>query len=147
MTKTCLILCERSSRWAVAFRRALGRDALITQTRSLAACASALAERPAALVGVEVSANNLQTVIDALVAWQRCYPGCRLVALADESLAEADTLLREAGASAVLHSTRQAPRAARLLRRHIAESPAPEMPLEEIIEGRMPWARSATRSA
>jgi hypothetical protein len=151
MPQASLLVCERTDRWAVALRRALdrGRNFRFTlrELRSLAGCGAQLATEPASLVAVEVTAANLDAVLAALVTWQRRYPRCRLVALADESLAPAEHLLREAGAVAVLHSTREALRAVSMIERHAASSSTDNLPLQQAILGRLPWARGVAASA
>ena len=78
-----LILCEKTSRWAVALRRALGsRQHVLTQTRSLAQCGRELASSPASLVAVECIADNLDQVLAAIGDWSRRYPHARLAAVA-----------------------------------------------------------------
>jgi hypothetical protein len=62
------------------------------------------------------------------------------VALGDESLAAADHLLREAGVTLVLHSKREVPRLAQLAKRRAAQVPARDLPLEQAIQSRLPWA-------
>jgi hypothetical protein len=144
MPRSGLILCERTGRWAVAFRRALGvRRTAVTETRSLAACTARLSEQPASVVAVEVTAANLERVLAAVPAWQRRHPQCRFVALVAEELAAAEDLLREAGAVDVLHRAREVPQAARLVVRHMDAAPADGVPLEQAIASKLPWSKGA----
>lgn len=148
MPTSCLIVCERTGRWAVAFRRALGkREIAILESRSLSACESPLAENPAAIVAVEATASNLEAVLVALPKWQRRFADCRIIVLAAAELAAAEHLLREAGAMSVLYSTRHVPAAANLVVRHGARCPATEQPLESLIQNRLPWQRAASAPA
>lgn len=140
MNPVHLIVCERTGRWAVALKRALGDELKLTETRSLPACTAELSHDPFGVVAVEVTSLNLEAVLASLAAWQRRFPDARVIALGDESLAAADHLLREAGAALVLHSTRESPRAAKLVQRHAARVPAPDLPLEQAIHNRLPWA-------
>lgn len=144
MNPVHVIVCERTGRWAVALKRALGGAPNLTETRSLPACTAQLNLQPASVVAVEVTALNLESVLTSLAAWQRQFPGACAIALADESLAAADHMLREAGAALVLHAAREAPRAAKLALRHAAQVPAPDLTLERAIHSRLPWAGRAS---
>jgi hypothetical protein len=140
-----LILCEKTGRWAVAFRRALADEARqMIEVRSILGCETMLAQHPASLVAIEITAGNLDAVVGAFPGWLRNFPHCRVMALAAADLASAETLLREAGAVAVLQSTRDAPAACRLIERHFEAVPATDLPLEQAIEATLPWAKWAT---
>jgi hypothetical protein len=143
MNTVYLIVCERTGRWAVALKRALGDELKLIETRSLPACAAELSRDPSTVVAVEVTSLNLEAVLASLAAWQRYFPRSRAIALGDESLTVADHLLREAGAALVLHSTREVARAAKLVQCHAARIPAPDLPLEQAIHKRLPWAGRA----
>ena len=148
MFRSSLIICERTGRWAVAFRRALGdRRNAITESRSLAACAAQLAAQPASVVAIEVTAANLERVLAAVSAWQRRHPQCRIVALVAEGLGAAEDLLREAGAVGVLHRAREVPQAAKLVVRHVDAAPSDDVPLEQAIVSRLPWSKGAAAPA
>lgn len=142
-----LIVCEKTSRWAVALRRALGqRGDVLLETRSLPECLRQLEATPASLVAVESTAANLEAVLAAFPAWSRRFAGCRLIALADPAMKPAHLLLREAGASAVLFTTRKAPQAARFACRHLSLVPPEDLSLRETILGRLPWPRATASS-
>ena len=148
MPSSCLIVCERTGRWAVAFRRALAeRGTALVESRSLQECETRLTENPAAIVAIEMTARNLESVLLALPKWQRHFADCRFVVLSAAELAAAEHLLREAGAISVLYSTRHVPAAAKLVSRHGARSPATEQPLESLIQERLPWQRVASAPA
>ncbi len=148
MLRSSLVICERTGRWAVAFRRALGKGrASIKESRSLAACAAQLAAQPAAVVALEVTSANLDRVLTLVPAWQRRHPQCRFVALVAQELAPAGDLLREAGAMAVLHGARDVSQAARLVERHVAALPAEDLALEQSILSRLPWSKGAAAPA
>ena len=143
-----LILCEKTTRWAVALRRALGdRQHVLSQTRSLAECSRELAASPASLVVVECTADNLEPLLVAAGQWSRQFLHARFVAALDDSLAPAEALVREAGAIGVVRSSRHVRSLARLALRHLARAPSRELPLCEAIVERLPWARWASRPA
>ena len=139
---TCrLIVCEKTNRWATAMRAALGlSQRQVLETRSLAGCESALAEAPASLAAVEVTAANLEQVIDFVVQTGRRFPRALIVALLSEEAASAEWLLRETGVIDAVGSVLDAPRVARLARRHFAACPPAEVNLQELVSQRMPWA-------
>jgi hypothetical protein len=143
-----LILCEKTSRWAVAFRRALhNTPAAILETRSLAQCGRELADSPHSVLGLEVTASNLDAVLESLGQWLPLRPRARALALADASLTAAEPLLREMGAQAVLYSPRESSSVTGLIVRHLALAPKEELPLREAILQRLPWAGAATTSS
>jgi hypothetical protein len=145
MSSPRFIVCEKTGRWAVAFRRALGYEARqMIEVRSILGCETILAQHPASIIAVEITAGNLDTLVVAVPGWLRNFPHCRVMALAAADLASAETLLREAGAVAVLQSTREAPAACRLIERHFEAVPAADLPLEQAIESSLPWPKWAS---
>ena len=139
---TCrLIVCEKTNRWASALRAALCRSALVvTETRSLVGCESALAEAPDSLVAVEVTAANLDQAIDFVVLTGRRFPGALVVALLTEEAAVAERLMQEAGVVDVIGSVLDVPRIALLARRYYAAAPPRELDFYELVRQRMPWS-------
>jgi len=142
---TCrLIVCEKTNRWASALRSALGRSALVVaETRSLAGCDSALAEAPESVVAIEVTAANVDQVVDFVVQTGCRFPRALVVALLTEDSASAGRLMQEAGAIDVIGSVLEVPRIARLARRHHAAAPPPELDFHELVRQRMPWSARA----
>jgi hypothetical protein len=139
-----LILCEETSRWAVAFRRALGkRSTAIVETRSLAECGRQLMQSPRCVLGIEVTADNFQAVLQSLGDWLPRYSRARALGLVDPALVDAEPILRELGVQAVLYSSREAAPVARLIERHFALAPPDDLPLREAIFARLPWANVA----
>jgi len=135
-----LILCEKTSRWAIAFSVAAGRRPLpLVETRSLVQCEAALAASPAALVAVEATPANLAALIELSLRIAERYPRARWAGLLSPETSTAASLLREAGAIEVLENTLDAPRLLRLARRHAARVPQPPLGLRESIFRRLPW--------
>ena len=142
MSAPRIILCEKSSRWAIALRRALGADApLLIETRSLAECGRELAARPASLIVVECTVENLEHAALAIADLAGRYPQCRVAGASAPALRPAEPLLREAGAISVVHSPRQARTLSRLAMRHLARAPQPVLSVREAILERLPWSR------
>jgi hypothetical protein len=143
-----LILCEKTSRWAVALRRVLGpQSGVLVETRSLADCGRELAAAPASIVAVECAAENLDRVLIGLGEWSRRFAAARFVALGIPTLESAEPLLRECGCVGVLHSPRQARLLARMALRQLARAPQPDLSLEDALVANLPWPAAATRTA
>ena len=148
MSQCRFLLCEKTSRWAVALRRALGdRGRWLVETRSLPQCGRELRAFPASLVAVEIGESNLEAALGAMARWSRRFPAAHVIALIDASLIAAEPLIREAGAIGVLASTRDAAAAADLFGRHAALLPADDGPLEQSILAELPWQRWATSAS
>lgn len=146
-----LLLCEKSGRWAIGWKRALARSEWrgIQQVRSLMQCEQALVENPARIAAVEVTAENAEFALAALAAWRVRWPQCRTLALLTPPLEPWTPWLLDAGALAVATSTRDLPRLTRLVKRFAAENPLtePELPLREGIWRRLPWPAFASEAA
>jgi hypothetical protein len=148
MSQCRFLLCEKTSRWAVALRRALGeRGRWLVETRSLPQCGRELKAFPASLVAVEISESNAEAALGAIARWSQRFPSAHVMALIDSSLTAAEPLIREAGAIGVLASTRDAIAAANLFGRHAVLAPALVGPLEQSILAELPWQRWATRAS
>lgn len=141
MPSAHLIVCEKTNRWAAAFRGALREGKVrIVETRSPGQCEEALRSAPASLAAVEVSTGTLEAVMELLERASRAWPAARIVALLDSGTESAEPLLREAGAVEVLTTTREAPALVRLARRHLALAPPADLGLRQTIAARLPWA-------
>src|SRR5262249_54813860 len=145
-----LILCEKTAHFAPAVRRELaGNSSCLVETRGLAACEALLAESPESLVAIEVTAANLESVVDFLSRLNYRYPQAAAVALlmADAVPAEtmpAESLLAEAGAIAVFRSVLDVPALARLADRKSASASTSDLSLPEFVAERLPWPAQAT---
>ena len=135
-----LIVCERTGRWAVALRRELaGSDVRVYETRSLVECWKGLAESPAGLAVVELSAGNVAPLLQRLAGLDRDFPLARVAVVADRSLAKYEWLIREAGAVHFTCSSRQLGPLARVVAGHLDQAPSPPQTLVEQIWARLPW--------
>ena len=120
-----LIVCERTGHWAVALRRELAEAGVrVWETRTLADCWSELAKSPASFLVLELG-DNLAGLLGRMARQPREYPAARLAVVADRSLADYESLMREAGAVHFLSSPRQTGPLARLAGRHLAQVPPP----------------------
>jgi hypothetical protein len=140
MPAASVIVCEKSPRWAAALRGAVdSAGPALLECRSLAQAVRALEESPASLLAVETTAANLSSVVQLLDRLGRQFGQSRCAALFEANCGSWEPLVREAGAIDVLHSTLEAPRLARLARRHLALAPVENLDLDDWISQRMPW--------
>lgn len=144
MSSSRLILCERTGCLAAGWLRLLAtplrnRRLEMTQVRSLQQCDLELAASPYSVAVVEVTSANLAAVQKRLMDWKRRFPRALFLAQAPSDLEPHELLLREAGASAMAFSTLSLPPLAKLVRRHLALTPRPEVSLTDSIWQRLPW--------
>ena len=139
-----LILCEKSPRWATAFRLALSGDPpQVIETRSLASCETELAASPDSLILMEVTEANRFGVLELMDRTSRRHPQARVLIALSEETAALEPLFREAGAIAVLFRTLEVASAARLARRHFQLAPSGPLGPREFAFQRMPWSAYA----
>jgi hypothetical protein len=144
MGAACLIVCEKTPRWASAFRLALGgKGPRVVETRGISGLEAALGEAPASLAAIETTATGVNAAVEVIDRLTRRFPLARMIALVAPEEMDAAGLLREAGAVDVLSSTCEAPRVAGLARRQMARAPREEVSLREWVAERMPWAAFA----
>jgi hypothetical protein len=139
-----LIVCERTGTWAARLRTHLPREMPMRQTRSLDECVEELGRAPGSLLVLEVSAANLQNVLERTADLARRFPHARWVAVAERANVSYEGLLREAGAVHFATSPRTADTLARLAVRHAARVPQPRMSLAARIWESLPWHEAAT---
>ena len=141
-----LILLERSSRWAAAFRREMRKAGKLRQpipiqeVRSVLQCQRELEAALHSVVALEILPQNLVSMAKALSDWSRHFPSARFIALAARGLEPHELLLREAGAIHVTFTPRTLSPLLRLIRHHLAGAPQPERTLEEAIWAGLPWS-------
>src|SRR5262245_50740245 len=141
------ILCEKTARWAAAFRAALGKSQpQIIETRSLPSCEEALVVSRASFIAIELSVTNPEATLDFVRHVSSHYPNAALVALLAVETSAAAPLLREAGAIDVAASVLEAPRLARLAQRHHQLAPLEPLAPRQFLAERLPWPSHATSS-
>jgi DNA-binding NtrC family response regulator len=146
MPSSRLILCEKTARWAPALRAALGDSRLqLVETRSIPGCEEALAASPASFIAIEVTIANLDATLDLVRRIKAHYANAVVVALCPTDALAAAPLLREAGVIDVAVSVLEAPRLARLARRHHQQAPADPLTPREFVAERLPWPAHATK--
>ncbi len=135
-----LIVCERMGRWAVVLRRELaGSDLRVYETRSLVECWKELAESPAGLAVVELTAGSIAPLLQRLARLHSDLPLARVAVVADRSLVKYEWLIREAGAVHFTCSSRQLGPLARVAGGHLDRAPSPPKTLVEKVWDRLPW--------
>jgi hypothetical protein len=143
MVSSPLIVCERTGRWALAWRKSLGSKRVrLIETRSVAECRQTLAKMPTAAVSLEWRAETAEATCEMLANWDRDFPGALPIVTADRSQNEAETLAREAGAAWFVISPRQLPALGPMLLRHLARQPQPSASMRERIWEQLPWGRT-----
>lgn len=160
------ILCERTSRWAAAFRREMrkgsggvfaagnslspqqmGREnssrprspLLMKEVRSQSQCLRELDAFPHSIVAMEVLPQNIAAVARSLSDWSLRFPHARFIALAARGLEGHEWLLREAGAIHVIFSPRSLSPLLRLIGRHLARVPKRKEAMEVATWSALPW--------
>lgn len=149
-----LIVCERTGRWAMAWRPWLTEGEIaLHQVRSLSQCRQALDETPSAAVALDAGSIASQGLFAAIADWTGHFPRAIVIVTAPPSWLPDEFVLREAGALHVGYSPRTLGAAATLVRRHLAngarENSQPEASaesLEQAIHRRLPWNRYAKAS-
>jgi hypothetical protein len=145
MSKSYVILCERSGTWAAAVARQLPGDVRLRQTGGLRECALELAEHPSSLLAVELTGQNLAQVMALVTEVSRKWPHARIIVLAQRGLDACEWLLREAGAIHFTTSPRQLVGLGGLVRRHFERIcvPSTASPAAHIWDA-LPWSGAAT---
>jgi hypothetical protein len=142
------IVCERTNRWTSALRIALAsgeRRFRIRELRHIAELDAELAERPEAIVALEIRLDNFAEVVAWLAAARNRHLHSRSVAFIDRSInSHADLVqdvLVEAGAEAIATSPRQLASVIALAVRHteIVAKTAENAPLLAATWASLPW--------
>ncbi len=138
----CLIVCERTGRWAVALRRELAGTAVrVRETRSLAELWGILGRFPASFVVTELTRANADSLLARLAMFEREYPLARVAVVAERGVCRDPWVLREAGAVHVVASPRDLTPLALAVGRHLEQVPSPKLSLAEQVWAELPWGR------
>ena len=145
MPSARFIVCERSTKWAVALRRQLqAGDPRVYETRTLDDCLQTVAADPTSIVAVEATAANLE----ALVKWIRRLRGefrrAAIVVLGSRGLEPSEWLLREVGALHAVFSPRDLQPVLWLVRRHLAAQKAEDESDPQSVWRQLPWGDGGT---
>ncbi len=135
-----VVVCERSQRYAIAARGALGSMTRLVETRTFDDAWQHLLAAPQAVFLLEVDPQRAPQVIALLARVQTELPQVLVVACLAKATPAWELLLREAGASMVLRVPWRLPMFAAWLRRHLALAPQPASTAYEQIWSRLPWS-------
>jgi hypothetical protein len=146
-----LIFCERSGRWAAAWRQAWERYARgaageapeirTIETRSPEECLQHLREFPASFVVLELAAEDRDRTLELLLEITTRHRGAAAAVAAGRTIQGYEWPLRELGAIHFIVSPRELPALCRMVERHAARSPQGELELEARIWASLPWDR------
>jgi hypothetical protein len=149
MKTATLIVCERNGAWAAAWRQSWSRraeqrasslpDVRCLETRSGAECLERLADAPAAVVLVELTAASSERSLSLLSQIALCSRQALAVVAAERQFAPYEWTIRELGAVHFLVSPRELPALCGLVERHAARAPEIELELEDGIWAELPW--------
>ena len=133
-----LIFCERSGRWATAWRQAWERyvrgaagerpEIRMIETRSPEECLQYLREFPAAFVVLELAAEDCDRTLELLLEITTRHRGAATAVAAGRTIQ-------------FIVSPRELPTLCRMVNRHVARSPQDELELEARIWASLPWGR------
>jgi hypothetical protein len=142
-----LTICERTGKWAVAWRRAArGADSQspLHEVRGLEECRQAVSAAQAGFVLLEMTAENLAQLFEMLAWLQFDYPSVRAAVLADRGLGDYELTARQLGAIHVVDSPRRLAPLTGVVRRFLASLPQPQLDTREEIWQRLPWKPAIT---
>ncbi len=92
------IVFESTGQWAAELRRELPPGFSLAETRSVVETYNGLSNSPATLVAIELTQDNVQVVIDALVHISRSFPAAACIVLTQRTLSPWEDIIRQAGA-------------------------------------------------
>jgi hypothetical protein len=144
-SRSTLIVCERTPRWAVAWRRLLGSAFQVQEHRSINQVDESLENTASAVLGIDVTGFAVERVVAAIDRWAS--RGRIVIALATPAYEDEILSLREAGAAHVVLSTRQLPPVAKIVARRFAPAGVPAETSSSLVDGRLvanlPWEKYA----
>lgn len=140
-----LIVCERTSRWAVAIRWALGGKAAgqglrVYEARSLTDAWERLVRAPASVIAVEAEAVSVDALAERLRRMPAQFPQARSVLLGASATGMMARLWRELGVTYLVATPRGVDAVVRLALRQHERQPALQSGLRGQIWQRLPWA-------
>lgn len=139
-----LVICETTSKWAVALRRNLtsASGLPISETRGLEDCWQQAVASPASVVVLEITSANLEQVAAALPKYRVKLPQARVIVVGSRRLAAAEWLMRELGAVHVVFSSRHLRPLIGILHRHQRRVAAQQRSADTPPWRDLPWPRA-----
>jgi hypothetical protein len=140
MAMARLVVCEKTSRWAVALRRELASQSVrVYESRSLTDCRRELEQSPASVIALEITPGNAASAGEWIERVSREFPKARFLVLGASEVRLWEWWMREAGAIAAAFSPRELAPIVKMARRHLAAAPEEELSFREQVRRRMPW--------
>jgi hypothetical protein len=145
-SEPCLVLCERTSRWADRVRRYVHQSRLkVIETRSLTECSERLSEYPSAIVGLELTKASFERTTAWWLRIVQTFPQARVLALCDRLPRGTDDLCRELGAIDIMTSELDSLRLHGLVDRYLSQAAFETLKggsddLVARIRSRLPWS-------
>jgi len=143
------IVCEQGNRWLPALRAHLRRQSghdlpALVQVRHLHELSTRIAQSPNSLALLEVSSRNFEAALEWIAYLPHSMPQTRVIALLDHNLsnlADAESVLREAGVLEVVDSPRRLKPALKLGRLvDLLSHSTHDRPNGELPESAQEWA-------
>ena len=136
-----IIVCEKTGKWAGALRRQLSpAGRCVCETRSWPECWDEVAHSPASFLALELTSSNAEPLLRRLVDLTRHFPQARAMVVGEPGRERYEWAVREAGAIHAVFAVAQLAAAVRLIERHLALVPQPQLTLRETIWRRLPWS-------
>jgi len=146
MNRSHFLVCEKTSRWAVALRWALADSGhRVQESRSWVDCRRELDPTSPALLALEMRKGNIEEVFQGLADLCWDFPQTRAIVLTQRPLSSYEWALREAGALHVALSPRNLLPVARLVTQFFHQARHPQQSLSETIWVRLPWQGASRR--
>ena len=135
------VVWEPGGSWGAHLKQGLrGTGVVLKQCASLTECWRQLEQYPQSILLLVVAGADLEPVFEMLCRMGRRFSGARVVVALPRGYERQGWWLREAGATHVIHSSRELSSAAQLVRRHLAQAPAIEMTWAQRILASLPWS-------
>lgn len=135
-----IVVFETTGKWAAALRRIAPKlISSIRETRGWTECRAELRDGPHSALIVELTAENLERTVDRLAELQSSFRHVRPMIVGDRKLRSLEWLMRDRGAVDVAFDVQRLRATARLLQRHLAAAPRPELTMRQSIYARLPW--------
>lgn len=114
---TVVIVYESTGHWAAELRGALPPGIPLAETRSVVETYNALTTSPAALVAMELTADNIETIVGALLHLSRSFPDSVPIVLTQRTHSAWEDIIRQAGAVHFVDSPRRVDEIGQIARR------------------------------
>ena len=141
MSQAKFIVFERVSDWSLVLRPRLAEHGiLLREVRSLAECQLCLIDFPASMLAMELTTNNVMSIINGITELTQKAPLARVVILARYNCAHLEWMLREAGVIEFVLSPRRLEAIVEVAKRHFRSLPTNEGAIMKQLGIQLPWS-------